>query len=85
MKSTTTNSASPLKTATTALPTPTVAGAGELRGVTLETKSIAVVHKAVSTDGSSEKECALTKSEREVSLILHQKYKFTQLFTPLIV
>jgi hypothetical protein len=78
MKSTITNSVLPLKTVIIALPTPTVAGAEELRDVTLETKNIAVVLKAVSTDGFSEKECALTKSELEVSLILHQKYKFTK-------
>lgn len=85
MKSTTTNSVSQLKTATIALPTPTVAGAEELKDVTQETKNIAVVRKAVSTDGSSEKECALTKSELEVSLISHLKYKFTQYSTSSIV
>ena len=85
MKSTITNSVSRLKTATIARPTPTAAGAGELRDVTLETKNTVVVLKAVLTDGSSEKECALTKSELEVSLISHLKYKFTQYLTSSIV
>ena len=78
MKSTTTNSVSPLKTATIARPTPTAAGAGELRDVTLEIKNTVVVLKAVLTDGSLEKECALIKSELEVSLISHLRYIFTQ-------
>ncbi len=73
-KSTITNCVWQLKTAITALPTPTADGVAELRGVTLETKSIAVVLKVVLTDGSSERECALTKSELEASLISPQKY-----------
>jgi len=50
-----------------------VDGAEELKDVTLETKSTAVVLKAASMDGSSEKECALIKLELEVFLILHLK------------
>jgi len=73
MKSTITNSVLLLKTVIIALLTPTVDGAEELKDVTLETKSTAVVLKAASMDGSSEKECALIKLELEVFLILHLK------------
>lgn len=75
-KSTITNCVSQLKIAITALPTLTADGVVELRDVTLETKSIAVVLKVVLMDGSSERECAPIKSELEASLISPQKYIF---------